>query len=71
MKLRNIQELDLPELVKRESELRETIFSLRTRIVNGQVDNVKEIRAIRKELARVKTVHREKQLSAAKAPSER
>lgn len=47
--------LSKDELVTREREIREQLFKLRLQKVTGQLANTSEPKALRKELARVKT----------------
>lgn len=48
------------ELTKEEKDLRDQIWKLRLQISTGQLDNPQKVRAVRKDLARVLTVKREK-----------
>lgn len=56
--------LSLEELNRRAGELRENVFNLRVKHRTGGVTNPAEIGQNRKELARVLTVLREKELAA-------
>ncbi|MDR2141209.1 MAG: 50S ribosomal protein L29 [Deltaproteobacteria bacterium] len=67
MKTRQLRDLDLVELTKRGSDLKEELFSLRVQSVNGQLQNVKRVWAVKKEIARVQTLLRERQLATAQA----
>lgn len=55
-KLEKIRELATEELVRRESELKESLFRLNFKKVLGDTDTVAQIRKDKKELARVKTL---------------
>ena len=48
------------ELRLREREMREQLFRLRFQMQMGQMDGVKKYRALRKDLARLLTVERER-----------
>jgi len=57
------------ELRTRERELQEQLFRLRFQKSLGQLDNALKIRETRRDIARVKTVLRQKQAPAAAGPS--
>ncbi len=62
MQPREIRELSAEELGAKESELAEELFRLKLRKATGQLDNPRRIRAVRRDLARMKTVQRERTL---------
>jgi len=62
-----LREKSLDELKTQEKTLREHIFKLRFQKATGQAENPQRIRLVRKELARVLTVIRER--SAAASPA--
>jgi len=51
-----------PELAERQRELAEQVFRLRFQLSTGQAEAVTKLRAARKDLARVKTLLREREL---------
>lgn len=55
-----LRDLSVDELVSRAEELYRSIFNLRVRASTKELENVTKIKAERRELARVKTVLREK-----------
>jgi large subunit ribosomal protein L29 len=61
MKSQQIRELGKDELRGREKELQEQLFRLRFQKALGQLDNALKLREVRRDIARVKTVLREKQ----------
>jgi len=63
MKAREIKELTAEELLKRERELKEEIFNLRFQHSTGQLDNTARLKQIKKDIARVETVLRQKALN--------
>lgn len=63
MKARDVHELDGAELGAKEREAREQIFRLRFQIQMGQTDGLKKYRALKKDLARVLTEKRERELA--------
>nr|AKQ02052.1 LSU ribosomal protein L29P [uncultured Acidobacteria bacterium Rifle_16ft_4_minimus_33611] len=63
MKPKKFRELGDEELQAKESELHEQVFRLRIQKATGQLDQVGKIRALRKDLARVKTIRGERKRS--------
>lgn len=63
MKAKEIRELSNKELDKRMKELKEELFNLRFQLATGQLENVMRIQEVRRGIARVKTVLRERALS--------
>ena len=61
MKVEEIRELGVDELRTRERELDDQLFRLRIQKSMGQLEAPAKVRGIRKDLARVKTILREKQ----------
>jgi large subunit ribosomal protein L29 len=62
MKARELREMSDEELESRERDLREEIFNLRFQIAAGIAENPQILRNVRKDLARVKTVRRAREL---------
>lgn len=58
------RDLTLEELRAREGEMRRSIFNLRTRATTKELQDVSRIRAEKRELARVLTVIRQKEIQA-------
>jgi large subunit ribosomal protein L29 len=63
MKPAKVREMGPEELKTKERELQEQLFRLRVQQSIGQLDNGIKLRETRREIARVKTVLREKQVS--------
>jgi large subunit ribosomal protein L29 len=61
MELQEIRNLTLDELVVKEKELRKELFNLRYQLLSGRIENPQRIKTARREIARIKTVVREKQ----------
>ena len=55
-----LRDKTVDDLLRQESSLREQIFKLRFQKATGQIENPQRIWTVRKELARVLTVLREK-----------
>jgi large subunit ribosomal protein L29 len=63
MKPDKVREMGLDELRTKERELQEQLFRLRVQKSIGQLDNAIKLRETRRDIARVKTVLKEKQVS--------
>ena len=61
MKVEEIRELGVDELRTREKELDDQLFRLRIQKSMGQLDVPLKVRVVRRDLARVKTLLKEKQ----------
>ena len=66
MKVKEIRELSEVELEKKIAELRQEMFNLRFQLAVNQLDNPMRINAVKKEIAIIKTVQRERELAATK-----
>ena len=64
MKPDKVRELSADDLRGKEKELQEQLFRLRLQKSVGQIDNALKIRETRRDIARVKTILKEKQGSA-------
>jgi len=60
MRPKELRDLGPDELVQKEAEMREELFRLRLRGATGQVENKMRARLVRRDLARVLTVQRER-----------
>lgn len=60
MKVAEIRELTDEELAEKLKELKEELFNLRFQLATGQLENVMRIKEVRRGIARVKTVLRER-----------
>lgn len=63
MKVQDVRELNELELEEKVKELKEELFNLRFQLATGQLENVMRIKEVRRSIARVKTVLRERALS--------
>ncbi len=61
MKAGEIRELGVDELRTREKDLDDQLFRLRIQKSMGQLEAPAKVREVRRDLARVKTILREKQ----------
>ena len=64
MKAEEYRQMDVAELDAAERDAREQMFRLRFQLTMGQTDGLKKYRAVRKDLARLLTVAREKRAEA-------
>jgi large subunit ribosomal protein L29 len=60
--IEKLRDLGEPELEARETELAEQVFRLRFQLTTGQAEAVSRLRSAKKDLARVKTLLREREL---------
>ena len=67
MKANEVRRLTDTELEQKLSELKEELFNLRFQLATGQLDNPMRIRTVRKDIARVKTIMRERALNIQRA----
>ncbi len=61
-----LRELPDDELRQRYAEAKEELFNLRFQAVTGQLDDPRRLSRIRREIARVLTVMREREIAAAR-----
>jgi len=66
-RIEKLRDQDPRELSERERELSEQVFRLRFQLSTGQAEAVTKLRSTRKDLARVKTLLRERELRKADA----
>jgi large subunit ribosomal protein L29 len=71
VKADKVREMSDDELRTRERELQEQLFRLRFQKSLGQLENALKIRETRRDIARVKTVMRQKKQAAAPAAAGR
>jgi ribosomal protein L29 len=63
LKADEIRELTDEELDRKLAELKEELFNLRFQLATGQLDNPMRIKAVRKDIARIHTIKRERELN--------
>jgi len=63
MKASKLRELNVNELEQKLNEIRQKLFQLKFKNVSGQLKNPLEIRLLRRDIARIKTILREIELS--------
>jgi large subunit ribosomal protein L29 len=67
---RELRDLDDAELETRLAESKQELFNLRFAHVTGQLDNAARLGQVRRDIARVKTLLREREIAAAEAAAE-
>jgi len=66
MKVSEIREKDQTELEKELAELKSELFKLRFQLATNQLDNPMKLKAVKKSIARVKTIIRENEIKSMK-----
>jgi len=59
MRARELRELSIDEMRQKEHDLKEELFNLRFQRATGQLENLTRLTAVKRDIARVKTVLRE------------
>lgn len=67
MKANEFRQLDPQELGSKLVDLKGELFNLRFQLATGQLDNPMRIKAVRKDIARVKTIIREREIKEVSA----
>ena len=62
MKVADLRSIETPELNKKVEEFKKELFSLRFQQATGQLENTARIKEVRKSIAKIKTVIREREL---------
>ena len=66
MKINKINEMSSPELEKELGELKNELFKLRFSLATNGLDNPMKIKEVKKDIARIKTVLRQRELTSEK-----
>ena len=64
MKAEELREATDEELREKEEELRRELFNLRFQLATAQIENPMRVRVVKKDIARIKTILRERQSSS-------
>jgi len=70
-KTAELRNMDTEELETRLNDTRQELFNLRFQLVTGQLDNSSRIGEVRRTVARMETILREREIEAAEAAEER
>ena len=65
MKINDIRKMSSPDLEKELGELKSELFKLRFQLATNGLDNPMKIKATKKDIAKIKTVLRERELENA------
>lgn len=61
MKIKEIRDMENPELKRKDAALAEELFRLRIRHASGQLETPSALRRVRKDIARIKSVLAERE----------
>ena len=64
MKANKVRDLSVKELEQKLVELKGELFNLRFQMATGQLENPIRVKDVRKSIARIKTILREKELKS-------
>lgn len=64
MKTNEIREMSVEELETKLAGLKDELFNLRFQMATGQLDNPMKIREVKKSIAQIKTIQREREMNA-------
>lgn len=67
MKAKEIRDLTTSEIEEKIKSSKEELFNLRFQLATGQLEETARIRTVRKTIARLKTVAREREIEQSKA----
>ncbi len=65
-----LRELREDELVLRLREAKEELFNLRFQVATGQLDNNRRLQTVRRDIGRIYTIMRERELGLSITPGE-
>lgn len=63
MKINELNELTTAEMLEKEKQFKEELFNLRFQLATGQLENTARLKEVRKSIARIKTLLRQKELN--------
>ena len=63
MKAKDIRALTTDQMLEKEKQYKQELFNLRFQQATGQLENTARLRQVRKNIARIKTILSEKELS--------
>ena len=70
VKAAELRELSETDLVARLREAKAELFNLRVQGATGQLDNHRRLQVVRRDIARIYTIMRERELGLSAAPDE-
>ncbi|HPE67842.1 MAG TPA: 50S ribosomal protein L29 [Thermotogota bacterium] len=63
MKAKDLRDLTIPELNEKMDQLKRELMNLRFQLALNQLDNANKIQLVKRDIARVKTIITERELS--------
>ena len=70
VKAAELRELSEQELITRLRDAKAELFNLRVQNATGQLDNNRRLQTVRRDIARIYTIMRERELGLSVAPDE-
>jgi len=67
VKAKELHDMTVEELQKKMNDTKDELFRLRFQLATGQLDNAMRIKEVRRNIARVKTVIREREIGIKRA----
>jgi ribosomal protein L29 len=67
MKIKDVRDMSVTELDQKLVGLKDELFNLRFQHATGQLENPMRIKEVKKTIARIKTIQRERELQAKQA----
>jgi large subunit ribosomal protein L29 len=64
MKAKDLREQTREELLKKKKDMKEELFNLRFQHSTGQLENTARLRLLKKDVAKIETILRQKELNA-------
>ena len=64
MKATDIKELSVEEMNNKLEDLKQELFNLRFQLAVNQLENTAHLKAVKKDIARIKTVLREQEIKS-------
>jgi len=63
MKAKELKDLTTEELLKKKKDIKEEVFNLRFQHSTGQLENTARMKLVKRDVARIETVLKEKELN--------
>jgi large subunit ribosomal protein L29 len=63
MKAKELKDLTTEELLKKKKDVKEEVFNLRFQHSTGQLENTARMKLIKRDIARIETIIKEKELN--------
>lgn len=63
MKAKELKDLTVEELLKKKKDVKEEVFNLRFQHSTGQLENTARMKLVKRDVARIETIIKEKELN--------